>query len=341
MAWIKLSKQNYFHNLSLITARASKEKIAVVLKDNAYGHGIEQIAPLAAEFGITKCVVKSAQEAFKVAKVFPFILILSDKPREDLGANMHLGINELSKLKQYKKGTNVFLKVDTGMHRNGVAPQQLQEALSLVRSAGLNLTGVYSHSRAADELSTEAFWQLKNFESVRAKTLELCRELSMPAPLFSFANSAMLFRYGEQSAFDLARVGIASYGYLEMPAGFAPLELRPVLSLFANRVSTRALGAGARVGYSGLGKIENDCTVSTYDLGYGDGFLRLNKDKILTTPQGYKNIGKMSMDSFSLNSADDCVEIFNDARPIAKIFDTIVYDCLVKLNENIGRVVYE
>ena len=71
MAFIKINKQNFFHNLNQIALKTgSKEKIAIVLKDNAYGHGLECMAALASEFGIQHAVVRSRAEAKKIETFF-------------------------------------------------------------------------------------------------------------------------------------------------------------------------------------------------------------------------------------------------------------------------------
>ena len=78
-------------------------------------------------------------------------------------------------------------------------------------------------------------------------------------------------------------------------------------------------------------------TVSTYDLGYGDGFLRLNERNSYTTPKGYKVLGRVSMDNLSLNTNDDEVCIFNDVNALAKTHDTITYEITTALNPNIKK----
>ena len=77
MAKILLNKKNLFHNLEIISQQAKgKDKVAIVLKDNAYGHGLLEIAKLANEFGIKKAVVRTLDEALKIEAFFDDILIL-------------------------------------------------------------------------------------------------------------------------------------------------------------------------------------------------------------------------------------------------------------------------
>ena len=77
MAYIKIDKKNFFHNLSQFTKKTgSKESIGIVLKDNAYGHGLELMAELSQEFGITQAVVRTTKEARVIEPYFHQILIL-------------------------------------------------------------------------------------------------------------------------------------------------------------------------------------------------------------------------------------------------------------------------
>jgi len=77
MAFITINKANFFHNLSQLALKAgSKSRLAVVLKDNAYGHDLEIIAQLAAEYGITQAVVVTTDEAQQIKQYFDKILQL-------------------------------------------------------------------------------------------------------------------------------------------------------------------------------------------------------------------------------------------------------------------------
>ena len=84
MAYIEISRENFFYNLNqFVLKTGSKESIAIVLKDNAYGHGLEIMAKLSAEFGLTKAVVRSYDEAKSIKKYFEHILVLRDRAIED------------------------------------------------------------------------------------------------------------------------------------------------------------------------------------------------------------------------------------------------------------------
>lgn len=339
MAYIVLNKSNYFHNLSTISKKAgSIEKVAVVLKDNAYGHGLMEMANLAKEFGIKSAVVRTCEEAKKIETLFEQILILADTQSDSYSHTFHIVINCLEDIKRLPKNTNVHLKIDTGMHRNGIQMNSLEEAILGLCKQKLNLTGIMTHYRSADELSCDFFWQRNNFNQVKIETKLLCEKLFLPIPKFHSANSSALFRFKNYDE-DLVRVGIAQYGYLESHFVFNNPVLKPVLSLWGKKIASRKIEKNQRVGYGGVFLASKQMDISTYDVGYGDGFFRLNGKDKYTTPEGYEILGRVSMDSLSIDSTDDEVCIFDDATPLAKIHDTITYEITTSLNPNIPKII--
>ncbi|MBN2783019.1 MAG: alanine racemase, partial [Campylobacterales bacterium] len=313
MAYITLNKNNFFNNLNIISKQTkSKDKIALVLKDNAYGHGILEVSSMAREYGITKAVVRCQVEADMVQDYFDYILVLSDFPKHQ-NDKMRYTINDIAAIKKFPNGCKVELKVDTGMHRNGVAMDEVLEAIVAIKDAGLILEAVFTHHRSADELSSEWFWQNENFKKVK----EICKDMGLR---FHSANSASLFRT-ESFSEDMARVGIAAYGCMESLGLNGEDELKPVLSLYAQKNSQRVLKKGSKVGYGGTHTLKEDATISNYDFGYGDGFLRISSDNY-TTPKGDKLVGRISMDNSSFLSDADEILVFNDARVLAKSSQT-------------------
>ena len=121
MGKITLSREALINNLDIIAHQVGgKDKIAVVLKDNAYGHGAVMIAQEAHAYGITQAVVRLEREALEIEPFFETILILADFPTSS-NSKFHYVINSLDSLSKFPKGTKVELKIDTGMHRNGIA----------------------------------------------------------------------------------------------------------------------------------------------------------------------------------------------------------------------------
>lgn len=337
MAKILLNKENLFHNFEVISNQAgSIEKVAVVLKDNAYGHGLLEIATLASEFGIKKAVVKSLDEALIIEKLFDDIVILAQKDIHTYSHTFHIAVNSLDAIKNLPENIKVHIKVDTGMHRNGVMPESIEEAFLGLSKKNIRITGVFTHHRSADELSTDFYWQKSVFTRVKEDVKKICEKLLLPIPAFHSCNSAALFRTSNFDE-DFARIGIATYGYLDNDGVFDFPTLKPVMSLWASKMSSRKLLKGQSVGYGGTFTASEDMIVSTYDVGYGDGFLRLNERNSYTTPEGFKLLGRVSMDYISLNTNKEEVCIFDDVNILAKEHDTISYEITTTLSPYIKK----
>ena len=288
------------------------------------------MAELASEFGIQHAVVRKTAEAEQIKTFFKSILVLGDRATEDEVCSF--AINTLNDIKEAQKGAKVELKVDTGMHRNGIAPDALDLALDLIKEQGLDLVGVMTHYRSADELSSELFWQKKQFETVKQKVLET----GFTGLRFHSHNSAAILR-SKKFDEDLVRVGIGAYGYNELAVPFDKTALKPVMSLHARKVSSRALKEGERIGYGADFTAPGAMRVSTYDLGYGDGWCRGDSHKPYVTSEGLAILGRVSMDFIALGSDKEVVCVMNDAQAAAKQFGTISYEVTTALSSELPK----
>ena len=333
MATIKINKENFFHNLNQIVLKTgSVDKVAVVLKDNAYGHGLEIMAALSQEFGIKQAVVINSEEAMQITPYFDHILVLNGTPVAH--KKLSFAITDMRVLESVDNGVQIELKVDTGMHRNGIAMVDIEKALRIIKLRNLHLIGVMTHFRSADMLGSELYWQQKNFEMVKKKVRESqCGEVR-----FHSHNSAAILR-SKHFDEDIARAGIAIYGYNELPEAYGMVQLKPVLSLWAHRASTRVLKKGQRVGYGGDFTTAEQMIVSTYDLGYGDGWRRGESKNPYVTAESLPILGRVSMDFISLATDKEEACIMNDAQEAARHFGTISYEMTTMLSPSIKRVV--
>ncbi len=336
MSFILLDSSNFFHNLNIVKKQVKDiNKISIVLKDNAYGHGILEIANLAFNFGIKNAVVRDLKEANLILNLFKNILVLADIPLIKPKCNINITINSINDLDKIPEKCSIELKVDSGMHRNGIDISELEISFTKIKKKDLKLKGIFTHFRSSDELSSETFWQRKNFEDIKKLSIKLCQKFNFNIPKFHFANSATTFRLNS-SYEDLVRIGIASYGYLENNYLFSDINLKPVLSLWTEKNSTRLLKINQRVGYDGIFIANKNMIISNYDIGYADGFKRLTNQKF-KTKCGNKILGKVSMDNISIEGDKQEVCLFDNARELASIFNTMTYDILVKLSNRIEK----
>jgi alanine racemase len=328
MAFITIHKENFYHNLHCIAKKTgSIDKIAIVLKDNAYGHGLLLMAKMASEFGIRSAVVRDEEEAREIDAFFEHILVLGDTHKYSHHTYV---INSLKAIEHIPTQTKVALKVDTGMHRNGIAFDELALALKQIQDKDLNLMELMTHYRSADVLSSEFFWQQKVFEEVKKSV----KKSGFKHLRIHSHNSASILRTQGFDE-DIVRVGLALYGYNELPTCFNKITLKPILSLYAKRISSRCLKRGQRVGYGGEFIALTDMKISTYDLGYGDGWHRGE----CVIAQNLAILGRVSMDSISVESEKSLICIMDNAEDIAQQWGTISYEVLTCLDNKIVRKV--
>ena len=322
MATLYINKQNLFKNLDKISSK--NPNILAVIKDNAYGHGIFTISKLLKEYGIKKVCVRNNQEAELVKDLFEEILIFNPTTGRSF-KNFSYAINSLTQLKK-NRHPNIHLKIDTGMHRNGILISELDEAFELIKEKEFNLIGVFSHFCCSEEVGCDTFIQYDKFLNVKDKVLKFCKQNSLNKPYFHIANSTAIFKLPD--TLDYVRPGIAIYGGIE---GF-----EPVMSLVAKAVSVRELDAKEGVGYNKTFISDEKIKITTLDVGYADGIPWFKNGCKLKSTQA---IGKISMDYMSVIGEHKEVVVFDDIKEFVKNFDTITYEILVKMSPRIKRVV--
>jgi len=322
MATIFLNRENLFFNLNKISK--INPNIIAVIKDNAYGHGIVTFSKMLKEYGIKKVCVRNNNEADIVKSVFEEVIVFYPKTNRN-AKNISYSINSLTQLKK-NRHPYIHLKIDTGMHRNGILIDELEKALEIIKEKEFELRGVFSHFCCSDEKSADTFIQFKKFEEVQKKILKFCKKHSLKEPYFHIANSKAIYKLPK--TFDYVRPGIAMYGGIE---GF-----KPVMKLVAKTISKREIDKNEGVGYNKKFMNDKKRVVSTVDVGYADGVPYFKNGCKLKTADA---LGKISMDSMIVDGDFDEVVVFDDIKEFIKNFDTITYEILVKISPRIKRVV--
>ena len=337
MSYCLINKSNYFNNLSIIEQHIDKAKIAVVIKNNAYGHGIVEIANLAKEYGIKHSVVCTIKEANLVSDLFETILVLQDLPNKKNKENIIITINSIDDIKKLSIDTKVEIEVDTGMSRNGITINEIPIALDMIMKNKLILHGVFTHFSSAFKEDSSLNIQKDKFDNVKNLILNDNRFDNVR---FHCSSSSSLFRV-DNLDYDLARIGIASYGYVSLPKSFIKPKLKPVMSLWAEKITSKNLSKGDAVGYGLTYKLNQDMKVSTYDIGYGDGIVRLDQSRKSHIEDGRQILGVVSMNSFTVEGEDNHVCVFENAKRFSKVANTIVYDFISNINPLLERKIVE
>lgn len=372
--WIELDRDALVHNVGVFRSILSpKTQLLGVVKANAYGHGLEEIAGMAAE-RVDWLGVHSAGEARTLRRlgIDNPILVLGFVPRSelyDLDTGVHLLAGSASAVEwvaEYRTKSGVslplHLKVDTGAKRQGVPPDRVAEVLRKAIALGLDTVGLATHfANIEDTLEHEfALRQLDRFCGV----LDVAKETLGHAPPHVHAAcsaASLLFR---QTDFSLARVGISLYGHWPsretklswaLEHGRDGLELRPVLCWRAMVGQLQRVTSGESVGYGRTWRALRDTVLAVIPVGYADGYPRELGNRALVAVRGRHApvVGRICMNILMVDVTDipeveigDIVTLVGSdgeatitVEDLAGLCGTINYEVLARLSPAIPRVV--
>ena len=335
MSYCLINSKNFSFNIQVIQKYIDINKIAIVLKNNAYGHGLLEMAKIANKNSIKNAVVINYEEANRIVNFFDSILVLSGIPDKCPPNNVYITINQLDDMLKIPSGSNVELKVDTGMNRNGIKINQIEKAIKIIKELDLNLKGVFTHFSNAFENDGSMESQEIIFDNIKLQIEKLMPNQDMR---FHCSSSPGVFRL-DNNKYDIARIGIALYGYVDLPNDINYPPLKPILSLWSEKISERIVQKGQYIGYGRAFKADKEMTISTYDIGYGNGFFRLDENKQFKISDGRDILGRVSMNNLAIEGNDQEVCIFNDVTELAKFHNTISYEILCRLDSDIIKKV--
>lgn len=306
------------HNIEVLSKTLSKDtKIMAVVKTDGYGHGAIPISrELEKKDYIYGFATATAEEALILRKagiekpilvlgyVFPYAYqaLIEEEIRFTLfRKDMLLELSEEAK-RQGKKAI-VHVKVDTGMNRIGILPDE--QGISFLKDTLLEpmilLEGIFTHFAKADYMDKEAaFGQFDRFLSFCDKAEQ---QLGCQIPMKHCANSAAALEM-KPTHLDIVRIGISIYGlWPSEEINKQNYDLKPAFSLRSHIVYIKNLKAGEEISYGGSYITEKETVVATIPVGYGDGYPRSlsNVGAVLIRGQKAPIIGRVCMDQFMVD----------------------------------------
>lgn len=299
---------------------AENTKILAVIKTDGYGHGGVPIAKMLEQldfmFGYAAATYEEAHVLREAGVKKPILILGYTFPycyeeliREEIRPAVYRRdtVEELvaaaAKVGQKAK---VHIKVDTGMGRIGITPDE--EGLEFVRflmgHTELEVEGIFTHFAKSDEEDkTSAYHQLAIFQNFidRIQT-----ELGLTIPVKHCSNSAAILEM-PQANMDMVRAGITTYGlYPSEEVSKDIVPLRAAMSLYSHIVYCKTIHAGQSVSYGGLFTAQKDTRVATIPVGYGDGYPRSLSGKGYVLIRGKKApiLGRVCMDQFMVDISE-------------------------------------
>ncbi|RJG47926.1 alanine racemase [Motilimonas pumila] len=338
------------NNLKQLKLMANQSKVLAVVKANAYGHGLVQIAhalDAADAFGVARIEEALALRSGGIVK--PIILLegffnASDIPVLEAN-NIQTAVHNLEQLQALEQSNiegqiKTWLKLDTGMHRLGVHQDEFASFLCRLQQCSrvFQPVNVMTHFSRADELDQDyTKLQIARFLASTKDVTGKC----------SLANSAGVIAWPDAHG-DLIRPGIALYGV----SPFADQQgkdhqLTPVMRLTSCLIAVRKHLQGEPVGYGGSWVAQRDTRLGVVAIGYGDGYPRNAPagTPVFVNGRIVPIVGRVSMDMLTVDLGPDSQEVMGDevvlwgpelpVEDVANAIGTIAYELVTKLTQRV------
>lgn len=348
-----ISASKLRHNAQLLSQRAGVPLIAPV-KANAYGHGLAAVASILQSsphvWGFAVAQPREAAELAALATGKPVLMLtpaFATEQAELARLGVRLSVGTQAEVNALPREAKVHLKVETGMNRTGARPAQALELARQLAARG-QLEGVFTHFAQADEPPPRfeaTYRQLDLFQDVvttlRAEGLDF---------LAHCANGGAVLSLGRIDGMDLARPGLALYGYaLGHLSGVLPLA-HP-LRLRARVGLVHTAYAGERISYGGLYTAAQSTEVATVQFGYADGYPRAATLHAQAVVRGQRRpvLGRVCMDQLMVDvtglgvEVGDWIDLIDGemvtTSDLAQWGELIEYELLTGLGSRVERVV--
>lgn len=299
---------------------AENTKILAVIKTDGYGHGGVPIAKMLEQldfmFGYAAATYEEAHVLREAGVKKPILILGYTFPycyeeliREEIRPAVYRRdtVEELAAAAaKVGKKAKVHIKVDTGMGRIGITPDEegLEFVRFLIEHPELEVEGIFTHFAKSDEADkTSANHQLELFQDFIKK---IQTELGITIPVKHCSNSAAILEM-PQANMDMVRAGITTYGlYPSEEVSKDIVPLRAAMSLYSHIVYCKTIHAGQSVSYGGLFTAQKDTRVATIPVGYGDGYPRSlsGRGYVLIHGKRAPILGRVCMDQFMVDISE-------------------------------------
>ena len=357
---ILISKSKLLGNFREYQKKYSGTSIAPVLKSNAYGHGLVEVAQLLDSEPIAFFALDSLHEAMVLRNegVRSRILIIGYTQSNNITHttlnNIAFTITSLQQLEELSRQCTstvaIHLKIDTGMHRQGILVGEVDKAIKIIETNPLlNLEGICSHFADADGTDQQfTLSQVKQWEEIVSRFTTHFPKL----PYIHISNSAGA-AYASRGNGNVIRLGLGLYGIY--PAPEKQLHVRPVLQMESIISSVKRLQIGDRVGYNGTFAATNPMTIATVPAGYFEGVDRRlsNLGCFRVNNKDCRIVGRVSMNSTSIDVSalsdiklGDPIQLISDnpidnnsVEHIAEMTKTIPWEIFVHIPQHVRRTI--
>jgi len=339
--WIEINLKELSHNVGeFLRIIPKRTQFMAVVKSNAYGHGLVQVAKQLAELGIrnkelgggihnSKFAIHNSMLWFGVDSIVEGLRLRREgikNPTLVLGATLPARLSDaresaiiltisnfdaLRALSHLKEPPDFHIKIDTGMHRQGFLSKDILALLKMLKHSHLNPAGIYTHFAAAKDVAYPTYtkMQLAEFEKAvaafhRAGFKNIVRHATA-------SGGTLLF---QETHLDMVRIGMGMYGYwpsMESKIsrdyrGFASIVFNPVLTWKTVITEIKEIPAGSAVGYDLTERVSRKTKIAVLPIGYWHGYDRglSSVGEVLIRGKRVKVLGRVSMDMTVIDVTD-------------------------------------
>lgn len=330
--WAEINIQSIKDNIRAIQTQVGSDvSLMAVVKAEAYGHGAVQVAKATRAVGVRFFGVSLPEEgiALRSAGIADPILVFGPLQPTQAGPVVKHNLTSTVCLEEavvalsdeavrQRKIAEVHVKIDTGMGRVGILPQEAAAFIKRIQQLpGIAVEGIYSHFASADETDlTYAHSQLGKFNSV----LEELAKAGIAIPMRHMANSGAIIGVPE-SYFNLVRPGIILYGlYPSEQVARERILLKPAFSLKTRITHIKHVPAGTGISYGQIYHTGCETGIATIPIGYADGWSRLlsGKADALIHGRRFPIVGRICMDQCMVAVGDEPVKVGEEVVLIGK-----------------------
>lgn len=331
---LKINKENLIKNLQKI--RSINQNIICVIKDNAYGLGIENILPILLENNCNYFAVAYIEEAIKIQeilknfekekkvnflenrkiKIMALNYIEPKNLKYVIENNVEVTVFNFSQLSDYLKILDksfentvlkIHIKVNSGMNRLGFNESEILELIEAIKKCEANtknnkleIISIFSHiSDAENQIETEK--QVEKYQNI----LKIFDENNIKYRYRHLQASPLLFKYGQKYNYDFARVGMALYGM--EPLSY-DVRLLDVITVKSQIINIRNVKKNDKISYGSKGIVNRDSKIGIVSIGYAHGFQKQIENSeeayVLVNGQKAKIIGEICMDMIFVDLTD-------------------------------------
>lgn len=345
-----------------------KTKILIAVKGNAYGHGSVQVSRVGEEAGMDYLGVATVAEGLDIRQagvrlpILKFSPAFPDEMQAALENDLALAVIERENIqllqetaKNMGKQATVHLKVDTGMGRIGVQPEEAPDLATFIEKQcpNLHLEGLFTHMPVADLADLDPFLYTEN-EIIEFKDIlaQVNQAIGREIEIAHCANSGDVLAH-PNSWMDMVRPGIMIYGYYPDTSTSKTLYLKPGMSFYSRVSFVKKVKEGTPISYGQTWVAPRDTYIATVPVGYADGYNRLfsNRGRMLINGRSYLVAGRVCMDQTMLDLGpetdvkvgDQVVLLGQSGDQVINAYEwadklgTITYEITCQMNQRVTR----